>query len=82
MTCGVCKMWNDVGNNEVGKFRGWLQEKKGYSFTTARMYDEAMRTVEQEHLTTESVGDIYWNAPHHRRTKLRHAVRMLDEYYG
>ena len=69
-------------NNEVGKFREWLQGKKGYSFTTARMYDEAMRTAEQEHLTTESVGDIYWNSPYHRRTRLRHAIRLLEEYYG
>ncbi|VUT26456.1 MAG: hypothetical protein MOIL_01563 [Candidatus Methanolliviera sp. GoM_oil] len=45
-------------NNEVGKFREWLQGKKGYSFTTARLYDEAMRTAEREHLTIQSVGAL------------------------
>ena len=79
---GVYKMWNYEEDNEVGKFRGWLQEKKGYARQTAINYDRNMRRAEQEHLTTDSVGDIYWSYPHGTRTQLRRAVTLLEEYYG
>ena len=72
---------NDVKDNAVGKFRGWLL-KKGYARQTAIIYDMNMRRAEREHLTTESVGEIYWGCSHGTRTKLRSAVRMLEEYYG
>ena len=74
-------MWNYEKDNEVGKFRGWLS-KKGYSYQTAIKYDGNMRRAEREHLTTESVGDIYWSYPHRTRAQLRRAVALLEEYYG
>ena len=73
-------MWNYEEENKVGKFRGWLL-KKGYARQTAVNYDRNMRRVEQEHLTIESVGDIYWSYAHGTRTQLRRAVTLLKEYY-
>ena len=81
MTCGVYKMWNYEEDSEVGKFRGWLL-KKGYSYQTAINYDRNMRRAEQEHLTTDSVGEIYWGYAHGTRTQLRRAINLLEEYYG
>ena len=81
MTWGVYKMWDEAEENKVGKFRGWLLNK-GYARETAISYDTNMRRVEREHLTIESVGDIYWSYPHGTRTQLRRAVTLLEEYYG
>ena len=74
-------MLNDVKNNDIGKFRGWLL-KKGYSRQTAINYDTNMRRAEREQLTSKSVGDIYWSYPHGTRTQLRRAINLLEEYYG
>ena len=75
-------MWNyEEENNKIGKFREWLL-KKGYSRQTAINYDRNMRRAEEEQLTEESVGDIYWSYPHGTRTQLRRAVTLLEEYYG
>ena len=71
---------DDVKDNVTGKFIGWLL-KKGYTPRTAINYDENMRRVEREHLTTESVDDIYGSYSCQTRTKLRRAVKMLVEYY-
>ena len=73
-------MWNDEEDSDIGKFLGWLLGK-GYADRTARSYDAEMRFAEQENLTIESVNDIYRNFSQGKRTRLRHAVRLLDEYY-
>ena len=71
---------DDVKNNQIDKFRWWLL-KKGYARRTATSYDREMRRAEREHLTMESIGDVYRNSSQGQRTRLRHAVRMLEEYY-
>ena len=67
-------------DNAIGKFLWWLL-KKGYAQQTATSYDEDMRRAEREHLTIKSVNDIYLGSSQGKRTRLRHAVRLLDEYY-
>ena len=74
-------MWNYEEENKIGKFRWWLLQK-GYSRQTAINYDRNMRRAEEEQLTEESVGDIYYNYAHGTRTQLRRAVNLLEEYYG
>ena len=71
---------DDVKDDVLGKFLWWLL-KKGYAQQTAMSYDEEMRRAEREHLTIESVDDIYWGSSQGKRTRLRHAVRLLEEYY-
>ena len=71
---------DDEEDSDIGKYLGWLLGK-GYSDRTARSYDSEMRFVKQENLTIESVNDIYENFSQGRRARLRHAVRLLDEYY-
>ena len=79
------KMWDDIEDDEedsdIGKYLGWLLGK-GYADRTARSYNSEMRFAEQENLTIESVNDIYESSSQGKRTRLRHAVRMLDEYYS
>ena len=74
-------MWDDEEDQDIGKFKGWLL-KKGYADRTVRSYDSEMRFAEREGLTIESVNAIYGGFSQGKRTRLRHAVRMLEEYYG
>ena len=71
---------DDAKDDVLGKFLWWLLQK-GYAQRTATSYDEEMRRAEKEHLTIESVNDIYCNCSQGKRTRLRHAVRLLEEYY-
>ena len=63
---------------EPGMYVGWLM-KKGYVKSTSKLYDRAMRRVQKEGLTFDSVGAIYENYSPATKERLRRAVQLVDE---